>query len=293
VQSSNPVFTRSEGFNGRGQGNAGTAYPGGGFTYPSYGTPPSTDPRQAYPQGYGDPRAGAPVGLDQGRMTIDSVVQKTGVTLGVVVLAAAATWFLTGPVGDRDAMPTLYMLSMLGAFGGFALAMVNSFKRVVSPALVLAYAALEGIFVGAFSKTLESMFGGGLVFGAVLGTVGAVAGTLAAYKFFNISVTDKFRKWVVAAMFGFVAVSLLDFVLHFFGASVGINGFGTMGLVMSFVGLGLGVLMLILDFDFIERGVAAGLPEVESWRAAFGLAVTIIWIYIEILRILAIMRGSD
>ena len=93
-------------------------------------------------------------------------------------------------------------------------------------------------------------------------------------------------------MFGFVAVSLLDFVLAFFGADFGFNGFGAMGLLFSIIGLGLGVLMLILDFDFVERGIAAGLPERESWRAAFGLTVTIIWIYIELLRILAILRGN-
>jgi uncharacterized YccA/Bax inhibitor family protein len=185
------------------------------------------------------------------------------------------------------------MLSMIGAFGGFALAMVNSFKRVVSPPLVLGYAALEGLFIGAFSKVMEASFGDGLVIGAVLGTIGAVAGTLAAYKFFDIKVGQKFRTWVVAAMFGFVAISLLDFVLAMFDASFGFNGFGPMGLISSFVGLGLGVLMLILDFDFVERGIAAGLPESESWRAAFGLTVTIVWIYIELLRILAILRGQD
>jgi uncharacterized YccA/Bax inhibitor family protein len=126
----------------------------------------------------------------------------------------------------------------------------------------------------------------------VLGTVAAVAGTLTAYKVFNIQVGDKFRKWVIGMMFGFVAVSLLDFVLGMFHADFGFNGFGPMGLISSVVGLGIGVLMLILDFDFVERGIAAGLPERESWRAAFGLTVTIIWIYIELLRILAILRGD-
>jgi uncharacterized YccA/Bax inhibitor family protein len=225
------------------------------------------------------------------------VVQKTGITLGIVILAAAATWILTGdPTGfgpDRDtAVRSLYLLSMLGAFGGFALSMVNSFKRVVSPALVMAYAVLEGIFVGAFSKVLEAQFGSGIVLGAVVGTVAAVAGTLAAYTFFNIRVTPTFRKWVVAAMFGFVALSLLDVVMSLFGSSFGFNGFGPVGLLSSVVGLGLGVLMLVLDFDFVERGIAAGLPERESWRAAFGLTVTIVWIYVELLRILAILRGN-
>lgn len=289
MRSSNPVFSRAEGFNGRGNAS--------GMTYPGYSSAPQA-PEYA-PQGgvqpsYGGPQA--PVGYDQGRMTIDSVVQKTGITLGVTVLVAAATWILTGPIDSERAVSSLYMLSMLGAFGGLALSMVNSFKRVISPGLVIAYAAVEGLFVGAFSKVMEARFGGdegGLVIGAVIGTFAAVAGTLAAYKFFNIQVGAKFRTWVIAAMFGFVAVSLLDFVLSFFDAEIGINGFGGIGFVMSLVGLGLGVLLLILDFDFVERGIAAGLPERESWRAAFGLTVTIIWIYIEMLRILAILRGND
>lgn len=280
MQSSNPVFRRAEGFNGRSQTSRAS-----GMSYPAYGSQ-STPTYDPYGQG-----GGAPTRTGTGPMTIDTVVQKTGLTLGTTVLVAAATWVLTPDVTSLSA-GSLYLLAMIGAFGGFALSMVNSFKRVVSPALVLAYAALEGLFVGAFSKVLEAQFGGGIVFGAVLGTVAAVAGTLAAYKFFNIRVSPTFRKWVVAAMFGFVALSLLDLVLQMFGASFGFNGFGGMGLLSSVVGLGLGVLMLILDFDFVERGIQAGLPERESWRAAFGLTVTIVWIYVELLRILAILRGN-
>jgi uncharacterized YccA/Bax inhibitor family protein len=279
MQSSNPVFRKAEGFNGRSQ-----TYPASGMTYPAYGAPTQTDPYRQQAPIYGDTATG-------GRMTIDTVVQKSGITLGLVVLTAAATWLLTPAPGALNA-GVLYLLLMVGAFGGFALSLVNSFKRVVSPALVLLYAALEGLFVGAFSKVIDASFGGGIVVGAVAGTFAAVAGTLAAYKFFNIRVSPTFRKWVVAAMFGFVAVALLDFVLGFFGASFGFNGFGAMGFVSSLIGLGLGVLMLILDFDFVERGIAAALPERESWRAAFGLTVTIIWIYIELLRILAILRGD-
>jgi uncharacterized YccA/Bax inhibitor family protein len=292
MQSSNPVFRRSEGFNGRGQ-----TYAGNGVTYPAYGTPSAPD------AGWSGPQDPFTTQVDQGRMTIDTVVQKTAITLGVVVVAAVITWAMTGsftgtPEEAQKTATSLYLLSMVGAFGGFALSMVNSFKRVINPALVLLYAAFQGVFVGAFSKVIEYTFGDGndmpgLVIGAVIGTMGAVAGTLAAYKFFDIQVGQKFRTWVVAAMFGFVAISLLDFVLSLFNNSFGFNGFGPMGLVSSLVGLGLGVLMLILDFDFVERGIAAGLPERESWRAAFGLTVTIIWIYIELLRILAILRGND
>jgi uncharacterized YccA/Bax inhibitor family protein len=290
MQSSNPVFSRAQGFNGRGSAS--------GMTYPGQGAPQAP---QYAPPGYPtqQPSYGgqAPSGYDQptgyDRMTIDSVVQKTGISIGLVVLAAAATWFLTGPLDSPGALGTLYALAMGGALAGFVLAMVNSFKKVVSPGLVIAYSIVEGVFVGAFSKALEAQFGDGLVIGAVLGTFAAVAGTLAAYKFFNIQVSDKFRKWVVAAMFGFVGVMLLNFVLSFFGADFGFRNYGMMGLVTSLIGLGLGVLLLILDFDFVERGIAAGLPERESWRAAFGLTVTIIWIYIEMLRILAILRGND
>ena len=283
MQSSNPIFTRAEGFSGRDRATGNTTYPGSGPQDTTYG-----DPSQ---WGTGTPGTHT-TQVDQGRMTIDSVVQKTGISMGIVVLVAAATWALTGPVADPDALPLLGTLSMVGALGALALSIVNSVKKVVSPALVLAFAALEGVFVGAFSKLIEGYFGDGLVVGAVLGTMGAVAGTLAVYKFFNIKVGTRFRMWVTGAMIGFVALSMLDFVLHFFGNSFGFNGFGTMGLISSVVGLGLGVLMLILDFDFVERGIAAGLPERESWRAAFGLTVTIVWIYIEMLRILAILRGD-
>ncbi len=287
MQSSNPVFARSDTFNGR---NA-NAY--GNPTYPGRG------PTSGYAQpGYTDPsswRTGGPgqgTAVDTGRITIDSVVQKTAITLGVLVLAAAATWVLTGDLTYEQDAARLNGLAITGALIGFALAMVNSFKRVISPGLVIAYAAVEGVFIGAISKLFETTYDG-VVVGAVLGTVAAFAGTLTAYKVLDIKVTDKFRKGVVAAMFGFVAVSMLDLVLHFFGADFGFNGLGMLGLLSSVVGVVLGVLMLILDFDFVERAVAAGAPERESWRAAFGLTVTIVWIYLELLRILAILRGND
>ncbi|SDS51635.1 Uncharacterized membrane protein, YccA/Bax inhibitor family [Nocardioides scoriae] len=297
MQSNNPVFTRSEGFNGR--GNASVGSPSTWSTGLGQGSGPGG--YGSYDQGgLGGGYAPAPQ-LDQGRMTIDSVVQKTGLSLGVVVLVAAATWVLTGDLGNastaQGTLGTLYALSLVGSLGGFVLAMVNSFKKVISPALVLAYAAMQGLFVGAFSKVVEATFVGpgqsGLVLQAVAGTFMAVVGTLAAYKFFDIRVTPKFRIFVTAAMIGFVAVSLFSFVLSFFGAGLGVNGFGTVGMVFAALGVVLGVFMLIMDFDFVERGIEAGLPDRESWRAAFGLTVTIVWIYVQLLRLLAILRGND
>ncbi|GAC1529904.1 MAG: Bax inhibitor-1/YccA family protein [Marmoricola sp.] len=294
MQSRNPVFARSEGFNGRANAYGNQTYAGNGQAYPGYG---QTD-------AYGTPLTHA--GVDERPMTIDSVVQKTGITLGVVFVAAALTWLGTGDVTDPNALRNIGSLAGIGALGGFILSMVNSFKRVISPALVIAYAALEGVFIGALSKVLDHMVGthtvngvttttgsSGVVIMAVLGTFGAVVGTLAAYRFFNIRVGDRFRTWVIAAVWGFVAVSLFDWIFSFFGSSFGFNDpFTGIGFIASLLGLGLGVLMLILDFDFVERGVAAGLPDRESWRAAFGLTVTIIWIYIELLRIIAALREN-
>jgi len=284
MQSRNPVFARNDGFNGR----SASAYPGQ--------TDPSTwqtgSPTGA-PAGYGS----TPTATDQGRMTVDSVVQKTAISLLLVFAAAVATWAFIGPIdaNNPDNLAKAYGLALGGALLGLVLSLVNSFKKVISPPLVLAFAVVEGVFVGAFSKVITIYVGGdvSIVYQAILGTVGAFAGTLAVYKFFNIKVTDKFRRGVTAAVFGFVGLALLNFALSFFGLDFGFRNMGMMGLIVGIAAVVLGVLMLILDFDYVERGVAAGLPERESWRAAFGLTVTLVWLYIEILRILAILRGSD
>jgi uncharacterized YccA/Bax inhibitor family protein len=294
MKSNNPIFARSEEFNGTANAYGNQAYAGGGQAYPGYGQTPSA------PE-YGDPSTfgtGTPTQVDQGRMTIDSVVQKTAITLAVVIAMAGATWFWTGDsltesgLANEDAIGKLYLALMVGSFGAFALSMVNSFKRVISPALVLAFAALEGVALGAFSKMIPAYAGvdTSIVLQAVIGTFAAFAGTLAAYKFLNIQVGNKFRTFVVAAMFGMVALGFLEMVLGFFGNQIGFFNFGALGLLFAIAGLVMGVFMLILDFDYVEKGIAAGLPERESWRAAFGLTVSLVWIYTNLLRILAIMQ---
>ena len=300
MQSNNPIFRRSEEFN-RPSANAygNQTYPGAGGGYAGYGQQ-TADPSTWGTGMPGEPGT-VPGQVDQRRMTIDSVVQKTALTLFVVIAAAALTWFFTGDsvtenafgeqVADQDAIGKLYLALMVGSFGAFALSMVNSFKRVVSPALVIAFAALEGVALGAFSKVIGLYVGDtGIVVQAVIGTFAAFAGTLAAYKFFNIQVGNKFRTFVISAMFGMVALGLLEMVLGFFGNQIGFFGFGKLGLLFAVGGLVLGVFMLILDFDFVEKGIAAGLPERESWRAAFALTVSLVWIYTNLLRILAIFQ---
>ena len=283
MKSNNPVFARSEEFNRAGTNAYGNqTYPGGGIIGggsdpSSWGTGTPTDQRSA------------------GRMSIDSVVQATGISVLLVMVTAAITWWFIGDVVDNGVVnegnyQQAIALMTVGSLTAFGLSLVNSFKRVISPALVIAFAAVEGVALGALSKFFDAQFGSGVVTGAVIGTFAAFAGTLAAYKFFDIKVGQKFRVFVVAAMFGMVGLGLLSFVLSLFGVTTGLFGFGTLGLITAVVGLVLGVFMLILDFDFVEQGVAAGLPERESWRAAFGLTVSLVWIYTNLLRILAIFQ---
>lgn len=280
MRSNNPVFNRSEEFNRSGA----AAYQG--FGQPQY-------------DGYAQPGQLTPEAPStRGRMTIDSVVQSTAITLAVVLVVAGATWVLTPDVTqDPDAaMRALGTAVVIGSISAFVLSLVNSFKKVISPALVIAFAVAEGVALGALSKLYDAVFTtpdssmGGIVVQAVVGTFAAFAGTLAAYKFFDIKVGDKFRTFVIAAMFGMVALGLMELVLSMFSSQLGLFGFGPMGLIFSIGGLVLGVFMLILDFDFIERGIAAGIPERESWRASFGLLVSLVWIYTNLLRILAILQ---
>ena len=284
MKSNNPVFARSEEFNRAGANAYGNqTYPGGGTASPGYGDPASWG-------------TGTPTETGAGsRMTIDTVVQKTAISILLVFVTAFATWWwigdmTSGNVVDEEALGRASLLAMVGAGGAFLLSLVNSFKRVISPGLVIAFAAAEGVALGAISKFFDAQFGEGIITQAVFGTFAAFAGTLAAYKFFDIKVGNKFRTFVVAGMFGMVGLGLLSLLLSFFGIQTGLFGFGALGLMMSVVGLVLGVFMLILDFDFVEQGVAAGLPEHESWRAAFGLTVSLVWIYTNLLRILAIFQ---
>jgi uncharacterized YccA/Bax inhibitor family protein len=294
MQSNNPVFRNSDEFNGRASNAYGNqVYGAGGAAYPGYGQSQTASDPSTW--GIGTPGSPTRTDTSSGPMTIDSVVQKTGISLVVLLVAAFATWVMTPAIGNGGGLDTaaanqLYTAMAIGGLGAFGLSMVNSFKRVISPALVLAFCALEGVALGAFSKYFEAAYGGGIVIQAVIGTFAAFAGTLAAYKFFNIKVSSKFRMGVIAAMFGMVGLSVLQLVVGVFGGDLGISSLTGIGFVFSLLGLVLGIFMLILDFDFVENGVRAGLPERESWRAAFGLTVSLVWIYTNLLRILAVMR---
>ncbi|MFT4081906.1 MAG: Bax inhibitor-1/YccA family protein [Nocardioides sp.] len=286
MQSNNPVFRNNDGFSKTSYNAYGNAtYAGNGAAHSGYG---QTDPSQwsvGTPGTAAPTQAGAP-------MTIDSVVQKGAMSIGLVILAAAVTWLVTPDVTENVDLGPLSAAIVVGGGAAFLLSLVNSFKRVVSPALVLLFAIAEGVALGGFSKLIDGYYGGGLVVQAVIGTFAAFAGTLAAYRFFNIRVGNKFRTFVVAAMFGMVGLSLMELVLGLFGSSFGLFGFGGLGIVTAVAGLALGVFMLILDFDMVENGIANRLPEAESWRAAFAITVSLVWIYTNLLRLLAILQNN-
>jgi len=207
--------------------------------------------------------------------------------MGVLAIAAGVAWKL---VPDSLYLPAMVLSGLVG----FVVVMVVSFRRNISPGLVLAYAAIEGVFIGMISKVFEGLYPG-IVAQAVVATFFAAGATLAAYKLFNIRVTAKFSKVVVISTIAFAALMLVNFVWSLATGSGGLRG-GITGPVtplavgISLIAIVLAVLNLVLDFDYIEKGVAMGAPARESWRGAFGLTVTMVWLYVEMLRLLSYLR---
>jgi uncharacterized YccA/Bax inhibitor family protein len=221
-------------------------------------------------------------------MTLAGVINRSVVLLLLVAGTATGVW------AYANAHPSvIYPMVMVGAFGGFAVAMVTSFKKDWSPVTSPVYAVLEGLFIGGFSLVMEQRFPG-LVLQAVLLTFGVMFALLAAYQTRIIRPSQTFKSVIVGATFGIVVVYLVSMVMQlFFHTEIPlINGSGPMGIAFSLVVVGIAALNLVLDFDFIENGVASGAPKWMEWYAAFALTVTLVWLYIEILRLLSKMRRN-
>ena len=222
-----------------------------------------------------------------GVMTLDDVIAKTAIMLGVVLVTAIAT-FMFLP------LELLYPAVIVSALVGFVTVLMVAGRAKLPIGGVLFYAVVEGVFVGAFSLLFEMMYPG-IVVSAVLATFVTAGATLAAYKFFNIRVTAKFRKVVFIATASLAAVFLVNLVLALFGINLGIrdigSGAGLLSIGISVIAVILAVLSLVVDFDSVERGIAAQAPAQESWRAALGITVTMVWLYTEILRIMSYFRN--
>jgi uncharacterized YccA/Bax inhibitor family protein len=247
---------------------------GGGYPAPSAG-----ELQGMYDQpSYTGPRQGV------GYMTLDSVVQRTAAMLATVFLVGAVTWVA---VPDDLYLPAL----LIGAMGGFALGLFMSLTGRVNPATALLYAALEGVFLGAISKAFEKWYPG-IAIQAVVGTAMVAGGMLFVYKIGAIRVTPRLTRIVVGATIGVVGLMLVNMVAYLFvDGGLGLRDGGPMAVIFSLVCIGLAAFNLVLDFDTIERGIRQGAPEKMAWLAAFGLTVTLVWLYLEILRLLGYARN--
>lgn len=218
-------------------------------------------------------------------MTVNGTVNKTGVMLVLLVISAAWVWnkfFVSG--GNPQAVMGWMIF---GLIGGLIVAMVTIFKREWSPITAPAYALLEGLALGGISAIFEAQFQG-IVIQAVALTFGTLFGLLMAYRSGLIKVTENFKLGIVAATGGIFIVYLVTMILGFFGVSVPfIHGSGLMGIGFSLFVVVIAALNLVLDFDFIEHGAERGAPKFMEWYGAFGLIVTLVWLYLEILRLLA------
>jgi uncharacterized YccA/Bax inhibitor family protein len=234
---------------------------------------------------YNQPSAGA---AQMRRVTLDDVVMKTLGLFTIVVLVASASWYY---VAANTTMSLPLMLA--GMLGGLAVGLVIAFKKTINVPLIVLYAVLEGVLVGAISQVFASQSQyKGLVTTAVIATVCTFAGMLLGYKTGLIKVTDKSRRIFGMMLIGYLLFGLVNLVAAFMGVGDGwgFGGSGPMGIAISVLGVGLASYSLAIDFDSVSRAVNAQLPEKYSWLLAHGFIVTLVWLYLEFLRLLARLR---
>ena len=217
------------------------------------------------------------------RMTLNGTVNKTGILLLCVMGAASWTWYLFTQSHDMSAVAP-YM--MLGGFGGFILAMVTIFKKQWAPVTAPAYALCEGLFLGGISAVFELRYPG-IALQAICLTFGTLLALLLAYSSGLIRATKKFQIGVMAATGGIALFYLFQMVMGFFHVQfMAVNGSGVIGIGFSVIVVIVAALNLVLDFAYIEQGVNAGAPKYMEWYGGFALLVTLVWLYLEILRLL-------
>lgn len=214
------------------------------------------------------------------RMTVDDVVGKTALLLGVLAVTAAASWALE-----------LYALAFPAMLAGLVLGLVVTFKKEPSPGLSIAYAAVEGVFLGAISRLFDEAYPG-IAVQAIGGTMLCFGGVLMAYKSGRLRATPRFRKVIVSAMMGIFALYAVNLVMALFGSGglPVINDSTPLGILFSVAVVTVAALSFVLDFEMIEEAERQGAPERFAWKAAFGLVVGLVWLYLEMLRLLAKLR---
>jgi uncharacterized YccA/Bax inhibitor family protein len=264
-----------------------------------YAPPPAPAATNAQLEGmYASPAAGA---QQTDRMTVEDTVYKTLGLFAVLLVAAVGGWLWTmSSVTVTNPEPNIAPM-LIGALGGFVLAMVNIFKKKVSVPLILGYAVFEGLFVGGISAYFDFIWPG-IVIQATLATVSVVGVTLALFASGKIRASKRATKIFLIAMVGYLVFSLVNLGLMFFGAPIAGGAFGLrsqevfgipLGLIIGVFVVIMAAYSLVLDFDQVQQGVRNGAPRQFAWKAAFGIMVTVVWLYVEILRMIAILRGSN
>ncbi|TMR21633.1 Bax inhibitor-1/YccA family protein [Nonomuraea turkmeniaca] len=263
MESKNPVFSRSR-------------QQAGGWAGPT----PSPDHLQNM---YDAPSYAPPSGPAYRTMTLDDVVVRGFLTLGTLVLAAAAAWVLNVPP----------MVAIGAAIVAMILGLIAAFTQSTNPALILAYALFEGVFLGKISSVFEGAISG-IVLQAVLGTAFAFGAVLTVYSLRVIRVTPKLVKYGIAAAIAAVGLVLVNLLVGLFnGVGLGLRTDSPIGWAFSIVMILIGCFFLLLDFDSIEQGVKQGAPEKFAWQCAFGLTLSLVWIYLEVLRFISYFSNSD
>lgn len=278
MQSSNPVLTRL-GSAAQAERTAGyQPYSQAGYQYPQAGYP-------GYPP-YQPPVVQQPASR---AMTVDDVVTRTVFLILLTGVVAAVSWVLL------RSGPGVGLAAAGSSIAGFVLALVISFKRITNPYLISGYAVLQGIWLGVVSRLFEEIYPG-IVVQAVGATFAVFAGMAVLYRFRVLRATPKFTRFVVGALFGIVALSLLNWVFAIFGHNLGLQyynpleGGSKLAILFSVAAIAIGALTFILDLDAVEQGVRYGLPERYAWYCSFGLLVGLIFLYWQILRLLGYMR---
>lgn len=284
-QNNQQAYGQQQGYGQQTYGQYGQQYDQQGYGQNTYGQAQYGQPQYGQQAQYGQPYGEADYGVAAPtysepipageRLTMNDVMVKTGINLGLVVVGAAVAW--NAPV-----------LLLLGMVGGLVLGLVNSFKKKVSPILVMTYALMEGLLLGGLSAVVDMRYPGVAV-QAVLATFVVAGTTLALFANGKLRATPKLNKIFMIGAIGYLAYGLISILgAGIFGSSLNSFSIGgiPLGLIVGLFAVALATYSLLLDFTTTSEAVEAGLPERESWRLAFGLTASLVWLYVEILRVL-------
>ncbi|WP_236789308.1 Bax inhibitor-1/YccA family protein [Amycolatopsis sp. GM8] len=268
---SNPAFRRLPANAGHGQYG-----PNVGFNQPQGGVP-----------GYGTPQA--PAGAGDRPMTVDDVVIKTGLSLGTALVTGIITAIWAQGQVEGRSTGALFGVMIVALLVGLVLSLVMIFKQKPSGPMTIAYSAVEGVFLGAITGLFEYIYPG-IALQAIIGTAGVFIAMLVVYKTGAVKVTPKLTKWIIGATAGVVILMLANLVLSLFGVNMGLRDGGALAIIFSLVVIGIAAFNFLLDFDMADKMIREGYPSKWAWFAAFGLMTTLVWLYLEILRLLSYLR---